>query len=116
MNSETRPAPSFIIPFALLAISFAVVLIYQMVNVNKQHTSMQETKKQLTEIIQQRETLVKQSGELQAKLQALVVDLLELSKKDEKAKAIVQKYGIQQTGAPGTPAPAAPAAQPAPTP
>ncbi|MHA3771092.1 DUF948 domain-containing protein [Verrucomicrobiota bacterium sgz303538] len=113
MNSETRPAPSYLIPFALLAISFAVVLIYQIVNVSKQHSAMQDTKKQLTEIIQQRETLVKQSTELQAKLQALVVDLLELSKKDDKAKAIVQKYGIQQTGAPGAPAPAA---QPAPTP
>ena len=113
MNSETRPAPSYLIPFALLAISFAVVLIYQIVNVSKQHKAMQDTKDQFAKAIQQREALVKQSGELQAKLQALTVDLLELSKKNEKAKAIVQKYNIQQAAPTAAPAPAA---QPAPTP
>src|SRR4051812_27203568 len=95
-HSPRRPTPSFLIPFALLALSFAVLLIYQIVNLSKQHSGMQDTKKQLTEIIGQREALVKQSTELQAKLQAMAVDLLELAKTNEKAQSIVQKYNIQQ--------------------
>ncbi len=114
MSSEytttTRPAPSYLLPFSLLAISFAVLLIYQIINLNKQHSAMQSTKTQLTTIIEQREALVKQSTDLQAKLQALAVDLLALAQTNEKAKAIVQKYNIQQNA----PAQAAPAQQPAP--
>ena len=115
MNPEypttTRPAPSYLLPFALLAISFAVLLIYQIINLNKQHSAMQETKQQMTTIIEQREALVKQSADLQSKLQAVAVDLLALAQTNEKAKAIVQKYNIQQNA----PTPA-PAAQPAPAP
>lgn len=117
-DTTSRPAPSYLIPFALLAISFAVLQIYQIVNSSKQHSAMEDTKKQLTEIIGQREALVKQSGELQAKLQAMAVDLLDLAKTDERAKAIVQKYNIQQVapaqGTQGTAA--APVTAPAATP
>lgn len=108
---EPRPAPGYGIPFALLALSFAILLIFQVVNLRKQEKSMIEGKQQLTSLISQREALVKQSGDLQAKLQALAVDLLELAKNNEKAKAIVQKYNIQQQANPAAPA-AAPAAAP----
>lgn len=111
MNSDdTRTSPGYLIPFAILAISFAALLIYQAVNLSKQKDSMLETKKQFISAISQREALVKQSGELQAKLQGIVVDLLELAKTDEKAKAVVQKHGITQENNPAAPA-AAPEAK-----
>ncbi|RYD83472.1 MAG: hypothetical protein EOP84_07845 [Verrucomicrobiaceae bacterium] len=107
-NTAERPAPSYLLPFALLAISFAVLLVYQIINLNKQHSAMQETKQQMSTAIEQREALVKQSTELQSKLQAVAVDLLALAQTNEKAKAIVQKYNIQQNAP-------APGAQPAPS-
>lgn len=113
-DTTQRPAPSYLLPFALLAISFTVLLVYQIINLNKQNSRMQETRKQLTEIIGQREELVKQSTELQTKLQAMALDLLELAKTNEKAKAIVQKYNIQQTAPPQAPQTAAATATPAP--
>jgi uncharacterized protein YoxC len=110
MNEDTRPAPSLLVPFAILAISFAVLLIYQIVNVNKQHSTMQETKTQLAQAITQRDALVKQSGEVQAKFQAMLTDLLQLAQTNEKAKAIVQKYNIalNPNAAPTAAAPATP--------
>jgi len=75
---------------------------WQISNIHTQGANMVEVKAQMADAIVKREELVKQSGELQKKLQALVVDLLELAKNDEKAQAIVKKFNIQQT------APAAP--------
>ena len=49
---------------------------------------------------------MKQSDDVQQKLQSLVLDLLLLAKTDEEAKAIVGKYNIQQTGSRLAPAPA----------
>ena len=118
-NDDFRPTPSYLLPFSLLAISSAALLIFQIVNINKQYKTMIETKQQFTSAISQREALVKQSGELQAKLQAMAIDLLELAKSNEKAKTIVQKYNIQQqanaaagAAAPATPAATTPAATP----
>ena len=48
------------------------------------------------EAYDKRVPLVKTSGELKSKLQALVMDLLILGKTDEDAKAIIGKYNIQQ--------------------
>ncbi len=112
MNHEdSRPARSSLVPLLLVTISLAAILIWQIVLASQQRTGMYEAKRQLAEAIQKREELVKQSNQLQAKLQALVLDLLALGQTDEKARAIVQKYNIQQT----TPAaPAAAAALPVP--
>jgi len=63
--------------------------------------NLKEGKAKLTEAYTSRQTLVKQSQELQQKLQALVLDLLLLAKTDDEAKAIVQKFGIQQSGPAG---------------
>jgi hypothetical protein len=52
--------------------------------------------RRLSEIYTQRETTGKQALELQTKIQALANDLLELSKTDPDAKAIVRKYNIQE--------------------
>jgi hypothetical protein len=97
---DSSAAPSIQLPFALLTCAIAVIMISQTVGVFKQRSALKDARVQLTEAIQKRETLVKQSAELQEKLKALVVDLLDLAKTDEDAKAIVSKYNIQQA-APG---------------
>jgi hypothetical protein len=112
------PAPvqegiSLHLPFALLSAAIAVVMIAQTASVFKQRKALGEGKVQLTEAIRNRESAVKASGDLQQKLQAIVLDLLLLSKTDDDAKKIVTKYNIQQNGAATPPAEATPAAAPA---
>ena len=63
--------------------------------------------KKLGDAYTQREPVVKQSTELQNKIQALVNDLMILAKSDEDAKAIIRKYNIQQQGPPPSGAPTA---------
>ena len=76
------------------------------VNVFKQRSSLHDGSVELTKAYHDREPLVKQSKDLQEKLQALVLDLLLLSKTDDEAKQIVTKYNIQQQGTEAAPAPA----------
>jgi len=110
--NETAPAMSsgstLHLPFALLCAALAVVLINQTANTFKQRTALREGKAQLIDAYKNREPLVKQSAELQKKLQDLVLDLMLLAKTDEEAKAIITKYNIQQN------APSGDAAAPAP--
>jgi hypothetical protein len=105
---------SILLPFALLSAAIAVVMVAQTVNVFKARTSLRDGQTPLADAYQKRQTLVKQSQDVQQKLQALVLDLLLLAKTDDDAKAIVQKYNIQQNGATSAPESApAPAAEPA---
>lgn len=104
------PGFSLHLPFALLSAALAVVLVNQTANTFKQRTSLREGKAQLVDAFKTRDPLVKQSADLQKKLQDLVLDLLLLAKTDEDAKAIATKYNIQQN------APGGDAAAPAPTP
>jgi hypothetical protein len=104
-------SPSLHLPFALLTATLAVVMITQTTNTFKARSGLRDGKAQLAEAYRNREPSVKQSGEIQKKLQELVLDLLLLAKTDDEAKAIVQKYNIQQTVPPGTPE-AAPAPAP----
>lgn len=98
------------LPFALLSTALAVVMITQTTNTFKQRSALRDGKAQLADAYRNREPVVKQSGELQKKLQDMVLDLLILAKTDEDAKTIVTKYNIQQNA----PAPVAPdAAAPA---
>ncbi|MEP6669308.1 MAG: hypothetical protein ABJF10_09160 [Chthoniobacter sp.] len=97
---------SILLPFALLSAAIAVVMVAQTVNVFKARTSLRDGKTQLTDAYQKRQTLVKQSADIQQKLQALVLDLLLLAKTDDDAKAIVGKYNIQQNAPEGSSAPA----------
>ena len=97
----------------MLTAALAVVMINQTMSIFKQRTSLREGKAQLIEAYKNREPMVKQSADLQAKLQALVLDLLILSKTDDDAKAIVGKYNIQQNVPAGSGAPAETPAEPA---
>lgn len=105
---ESSPVPgshSLFVPVLLLVLSVFCFLIYQVIVTAKQSTVLKDTRDKLKVAIEQRDIPVKQSVELQAKLQSLAVDLIALAQTDEKAKEIVQKYNIQQTAPPGAAAP-----------
>jgi hypothetical protein len=51
-------------------------------------------------LIEDRESLVKQSAQVQQQYTALFNELLELANDDEDAKAVVQKWGIQKQAPP----------------
>jgi hypothetical protein len=84
------------LPFALLSCAIAMFMIMQTLAVFRQKSALQEGKTQLVDAFAKREPLVKTSGELKSKLQALVNDLLILGKTDDDAKAIIAKYNIRQ--------------------
>ena len=50
------------------------------------------------QFVKSREALVKQSKDIQTKVQELIIDLLGVAKDDDDAKAIVKKYDIKQGG------------------
>ncbi len=116
-TATVSTGPSLHLPFALLTSAVAIVLLAQTIATFHTRSNLREGKEQLiqgkaqlAEAYRTREPVVKQSADLQAKLQELVLDLLLLAKTDEEARAIVTKYNIQQQ------APAAPAEAPAPAP
>jgi hypothetical protein len=95
-DPSTAPTRSLFVPFVILAASVAAYLVWQVFNVQTQRSGFKATKSKLAEAIQQREPQVTQSIEIKTRLEALAIDLLELSKTDEKAMAIVKKYEIQR--------------------
>jgi len=99
-------SPSLHLPFALLTSALAMVMITQTSGVFTQRSALQKGKTDLADAFAKREPLVKQSGELKNKLNAMVMDLLILGKTDEDAKAIIGKYNIQQNQPAGSEAPA----------
>jgi sensor histidine kinase regulating citrate/malate metabolism len=113
--STSIETASLMLPFALLTAAIAIILVAQTVNVFKQRSSLRDGTVELTKAYHDREPLVKQSHDLQEKLQTLVLDLLLLAKTDDEAKQIVTKYNIQQQGTPSAPE-SAPAPAEAPKP
>ena len=116
--AEPAPSgPSLHLPFALLSSALALVMIAQTVGTMNQKTDLIEGRAQLgdnaqklSEAFTKREPLVKQSQDLEKKLNEMIMDILTLAKTDEDAKAIVSKYNLQQNlPASGDAAPAAPA-------
>jgi len=97
--------PSIHLPFALMCCAVAVFLWAQTSALFNQATEMKKNQTAMKEAYAKREVLVKQSRDIQQKLQDLIMDLLILAKTDEDAKQIVAKYNIQQNVAN---APAAP--------
>jgi hypothetical protein len=97
------------LPFALLVLAIAVIMVAQTVNVFKAHSGLRDGLTKYNEAYTQRQPLVQQSVELQKKLESIVLDLLMLAKTDKEAEAIVSKYHIQQSAPAGAAAPAEPA-------
>jgi DNA primase len=127
MSTETTDsAPSPHLPLALIAITILIILIaqvgaskqsatfikWQRENLEKQITQADAVDKQAADAIKNRETVVKQAGEIQNQLQTLLNDLLELSKDDKDAKDIIGKWNVQRN-APAGAAPTAGATAPA---
>lgn len=113
MNEEyptASPAISIHVPLMLVALSIAVFLAaqigavnrsgktmeWQLGNLDKQIENLKEAKKQLAELITQRDDLVKQSAQVQQQYTSLLNDVLDLAKDDGDAKKVVEKWGIQR--------------------
>lgn len=88
MNDELQ-TPNPFLPIVLLALSVLFALIWQLTAIKNQRNELQNAITRLQEP-------AKQSQQVQGSLQKLVTELLELSKTDSQAKAIVDKYGIRQ--------------------
>jgi len=91
-NNSSSCCNSGFIPLTLLAVSLLIVFIWQLSNISSQRVALQN-------LIQSQQQAVQQSRQVQAGLEKLVNDLLDLSQSgDEDAKAIVTKYGIARQG------------------
>ncbi len=106
MNDDTAPvtpaeqplpaeslAFSAFLPIALIGLSLVFILMWQISNANTERG-------QLEQGIAQREALLPQAHQIQTGLEKLVVDLLDVGKDDDDAKAIIAKYNIQRSGKP----------------
>ena len=95
-------------PLFILSVSFFVVLAWNFTQALQQYSaaSRMET---------QQEVLVMQAAQSEAKVKAMMEDLITLAKTDEDAAAIVKKFQIKING-PAAPQSAAPAPVAKPTP
>ena len=98
------------LPLALLALAFAIFLFaqisslgqngrsmtWQTENLNRQIGSLLESEKNLGNLIKQRESLVEQSQQVQARYTEMLTDLIKLAETDPDARAVVEKYKIQR--------------------
>ena len=87
------------------------ILERQLSTLADRSTAAKNAKKQLEEVVQQREAQIKRAAETETKYAALLSELLELAKTDLDAQQITQKWKIQ--GAPSvSPATPSGAAEP----
>jgi hypothetical protein len=111
-NSATQSSgPENIhLPLALLALAFAIFLFaqisslgqngssmrWQTENLDRQIVSLVESEKNLGNLVKQREALVEQSQQVQARYTEMLTDLIKLAETDSDALAVVEKYKIQR--------------------
>lgn len=95
-HSAPRATPGLFIPFVLLAVGLIFSLLWQIAGIQAQRSAFVATKAQLADAIQKREPQVAQAIEIKNRLEALAIDLLELSKTDQTAQTIVKKHGIER--------------------
>jgi hypothetical protein len=98
------------LPLALLALAFAIFLFaqisslgqngrsmrWQAENLDRQIGSLVESEKNLGNLVKQRESLVEQSQQVQARYTEMLTDLIKLAETDADARAVVDKYKIQR--------------------
>lgn len=108
--TQSRGSENIHLPLALLAIAFAIFLFsqisslgqngrsmrWQAENLDRQIGSLVESEKNLGNLIKQRETLVEQSQQVQARYTEMLTDLINLAETDADARAVVEKYKIQR--------------------
>lgn len=89
-------------PLCLLALSLAGFLGWQV-------TAAAQQRSALLRLADQQALLSEQAAQAAGKLQAMMMDLLELSRTDADAQSIVDKYGIKFNPAPAAAPPVLPA-------
>ena len=94
-------------PMCLLALSLAVFLGWQGTVAAQQYVAA-------LRLADQQTLLAGQAAQAEGRLQAMMMDLLELSKTDPDARGIVNKYGITFNPAPSMPPAAAAFSSPMP--
>ena len=91
MNDFTqKPAASSFLPIGLLALSSLVLLTWNLIIVTNQHSNSKN-------ILAQQEKQISQSIETEAKVKAMMTDLISLARTDADAETIVKRYGIAFT-------------------
>jgi len=107
-SQEQAPTTGINLPIALIAgaLSFFIFaqisnlgqnassIKWQSENMSRQLVSLNESAKNLDNLLAQRESLVKQSLQLQERYTALLSDIIDLSQTDADTKSIVEKYKI----------------------
>jgi hypothetical protein len=128
LATQSSSSENIHLPLALLAFAFALFVFaqisslgqngrsmrWQTENLDRQIGSLVESEKNLGNLVKQRETLVEQSQQVQARYTEMLTDLINLADTDADARAVVEKYKIQRQQNQQS-APAA-EATPAPTP
>ena len=89
-NKSENVAPCFssFLPLCLLALSLIIILGWQMSMGIQQYMAT-------IRLADQQAVMANQASQTESKLQAMMTDLLQLSKTDPEAKAIVTKYRIK---------------------
>ena len=115
MNTEYEYTPSqdkSFIPLTLLSISVISFFVWQCKDISQKRESIVSNKTKLEDFVQTNvpklDEQVAKSKQAQDVLQKLVEDLLDISKTDPDAKAIINKYNIHQQTPSGSAAPATP--------
>ena len=110
LTSQSSNPENIHFPLALLALAFAIFLFaqisslgqngrsmrWQTENLDRQIGSLVESEKNLGNLVKQREALVEQSQQVQARYTEMLTDLIKLSETDADARAVVEKYKIQR--------------------
>jgi len=108
--TQSRGSENIHLPLALLAFAFALFVFaqisslgqngrsmrWQTENLDRQIGSLVESEKNLGNLVKQRETLVEQSQQVQARYTEMLTDLINLADTDADARAVVEKYKIQR--------------------
>jgi flagellar biosynthesis/type III secretory pathway M-ring protein FliF/YscJ len=120
MSSESAAVPrmSVHLPVGLLSLSIAIFIAsqigaanrvkdtmnWQLESLEKQSAQLKDAKKQFEVLLTKRDDQVKQAATIQQQYQALLNDVLELSKSDPDAAKIVEKYKVQRAAESTAPA------------
>lgn len=110
LSAKDNSSASAHLPLALLAFAFSVFLFaqisslgqngrsmrWQSENLDRQIASLVEADKNLGGLLKQREGIVEQSKQIQARYTEMLSDVLKLAETDADTRAVVEKYKIQR--------------------
>jgi len=119
-TSASSQSMSAFLPLTVLAVSFALFLVSQISNLLTVRSSLVDSNGKFLALKEQRNQIIKQTPQLEARLAKLFTDILTLAKDNKEAQDIVARSGIQltlpQPGADANGSTAKPSSSPAATP